>query len=524
MFGRKQLRKRLRIGVDVGGTNTDAVLLDGAKLLASCKRPTTENISDGVENAIRAVLESSKINARRIAAVMIGTTHFTNALVQRRNLSQTGVLRIGLPAAKAIPPLTDWPSALVEKIGDHGVMVRGAYQYDGSVSADLDEKSVYAAARSFKAKNLRSIAVSAVFAPVNDQMENRAAEILRNELPDASVTLSSRIGRIGLLERENAGILNAALVDVAVGVVEAFKTALANAGIKAPFYISQNDGTLMNADLVGKYPVLTFASGPTNSMRGAAYLSGVEDAIVADIGGTTTDIGVLKGGFPRESSINSDIGGVRTNFRMPDILAIGLGGGSTVVPDGAGVSIGPTSVGYKIASEALVFGGNTLTATDIAVAAGYARVGDPSKIKHLDKSLIKMAVEEIHRLVADGIDRVKTHGDPTPLVLVGGGVVLIGQEIAGVAKTITEKNASVANAIGAAIAQIGGETDKVFSFDDIGRDQALEEAVQDAHRKAVQAGASADTIRTVDIEETPLAYVPGGAVRVRAKVVGDLSI
>src|SRR5439155_17561126 len=130
-----------------------------------------------------------------------------------------------------------------------------------------------------------------------------------------------------------------------------------------------------------------FASGPTNSMRGAAYLSHLTDAIVADVGGTTTDFGNLQGGFPRQANSVVHIGGVRTLFRMPDLVSIGLGGGSLVNPKGD--QIGPRSVGFRLTEESLVFGGQTLTTTDIAVAAGVLNIGDPSLVKHLPKELIR---------------------------------------------------------------------------------------------------------------------------------------
>ena len=104
--------------------------------------------------------------------------------------------------------------------------------------------------------------------------------------------------------------------------VDAFGRALEKVGLTCPYYITQNDGTLMNRAFVQSYPVLTFASGPTNSMRGAAFLSGKMDAIVVDVGGTTTDVGALVSGFPRPASTTVDVGGVRTNFRMPDVFAI----------------------------------------------------------------------------------------------------------------------------------------------------------------------------------------------------------
>ena len=133
--------------------------------------------------------------------------------------------------------------------------------------------------------------------------------------------------------------MNACLVDLAQRGGVVVPQALQELKITAPFFISQNDGTLMVPEHVERYPVLTFASGPTNSMRGAALLAGLKEAMVVDIGGTTSDVGMLIHGFPREAAVSVDIGGVRTNFRMPDVLAIGLGGGSLMRDDGA--RIGP---------------------------------------------------------------------------------------------------------------------------------------------------------------------------------------
>src|SRR4029453_7187665 len=134
--------------------------------------------------------------------------------------------------------------------------------------------------------------------------------------------------------------------------------ALAASGIAAPLYLTQNTGTVMLATEAEAYPVYTFASGPTNSMRGAAFLSKRDEAIVVDVGGTTSDIGSLQRGFPREANNVVDVGGVRTLFRMPDLLSFGLGGGSLVADDG--VRVGPRSVGYRLVDESRVFGGTTL--------------------------------------------------------------------------------------------------------------------------------------------------------------------
>ncbi len=514
----------MRIGVDVGGTNTDAVLMDGARVVASHKATTSRDVTQGIIQAITAVLSAGDARAEDISAVMVGTTHFTNAFVERRGLQQVAVVRLCLPATKGLPPMVDWPEDIADAVGSHHYMVRGGYEFDGREINPLDEVAVTQAAQAIRSKGITAVAVSCVFSPVKTEMEERAGEILRAELPDASITLSSRIGRIGMLERENAAIMNASLATLSTDFVASFRRALSALNISAPFYISQNDGTLMSAEFVERYPVLTFASGPTNSMRGAAYLSGLQDALVVDIGGTTTDLGMLVNGFPRESSVAVDIGGVRTNFRMPDILAIGLGGGSIVRSEGDACQVGPQSVGYRLREEALVFGGSQLTATDVAVASGYADVGDARLVAHLQGDAVAAARGAIHRLLNDAVDRMKTSAVPVPVVLVGGGAILVRDAIPGTSEVIVPKHAGVANAIGASIAQVGGEIDKVYDYAQWGRQEALEDARSSATERAVAAGALPDSVKIIDLEELPLSYMPGQAVRVRSKAAGDLPL
>ena len=365
-------------------------------------------------------------------------------------------------------------------------------------------------------------------------MEVRTAAILLEENPHIQVTLSSDIGRLGLYERENSTILNAALSQFSHRVVQSFHHALEEVGIIAPFYISQNDGTLMKSEFVKKFPILTIASGPTNSMRGAAFLSGVEDAIVMDIGGTTCDVGVLQRGFPRESSLDVDIGGVRTNFRMPDILSTGLGGGAIIHhaqellqqdnPELSSITIGPESVGYELTKKALIFGGDTLTATDIAVATNPdLDIGDRRYVQHISPGLAARIEEKIHRQCETALDRMKTCVGEVPVVLAGGGHVLINRPLTGCSELVRPGYASVANAIGAAIAQVGGEIDHIYSYQRAGRELALADAKKNVMHRVIEAGGDANTLRFIDIDETALNYLPGEAVRVRAKAVADLT-
>jgi N-methylhydantoinase A/oxoprolinase/acetone carboxylase beta subunit len=512
----------MRIGIDVGGTNTDAVLMEGSQLLASHKAPTTPDVSSGIVEAIQSLLNEAGKAPAQITSVMIGTTHFTNAFVERRELLKVGVIRIALPATTGLLPFVDWPDDIRAAVRGDVHLVHGGYQFDGRPNSKLDELAIAGAARKMRGEGLTSFAIAGVFSPLNSAMEERAAQILLDTVPDAAVSLSHRIGRIGILERENAAIMNASLAALSKKVVASFGDALRRIGISAPFYISQNDGTLMSADQVARYPVLTFASGPTNSMRGAAHMTGQREAMVIDVGGTTSDIGMLSNGFPRESAISADIGGVRTNFRMPDVWAIGLGGGTLVDPSD-GAKIGPKSVGFRLRESAYVFGGNTLTATDIAVAAGRADIGDRRRVEKLPANLVRTALARMDALLGTGIERMKTSPDPVPTLLVGGGAVLFDENIPGASQVLRPENSGVANAIGAAIAQVGGETDKVYYYTNTGRDASLEQARMEACEQAVAAGADPASVQIVDLEEIPLAYVPGGAVRIRVKAAGDLA-
>ena len=512
----------MHLGIDVGGTHTDAVAVEGRRVVAEVKTPTTADVTSGILAALRELIAAGEITADAVSAVMIGTTHFTNAVVERRRLVPTACVRLAAPATAALPPMVDWPEDLRAALGGHWYLAHGGHEVDGRTIAPLDHGELRRIASDIRAKELRSIAIASVFSPVNAECEREAAELLAGELPDTAISLSHEIGRIGLLERENATILNACLRPLASDIVAAFRAALTELRIDAPVYLSQNDGTLMSVDYTERYPVATFASGPTNSMRGAAFLSGREDCAVVDIGGTTADVGMLAHGFPREAAVAVDIGGVRTNFRMPDVLPLGIGGGSLV--DTGRAEVGPRSVGYELTQRALVFGGDTLTATDLAVAAGRAEIGDAARVAALDRGLVERALARIEERIAEVVDRMKTSREPIPVVVVGGGSVLLGEVLAGASELIKPPHFAVANAIGAAIGQVGGEVDRIFSLDELSRDEALAEAKREATERATAAGAGEDTVRIVDVDEVPLAYLPGSATRVRVKAVGDLEI
>jgi N-methylhydantoinase A/oxoprolinase/acetone carboxylase beta subunit len=339
---------------------------------------------------------------------------------------------------------------------------------------------------------------------------------LRAENSKLEVSLAHRIGRFGILERENATLLNAMLRPLAARTIEAYRNA-----VPANLFISQNDGTVLRSSNAAELPIFTVASGPTNSLRGAAILGSLSDAIVFDVGGTTTDAGVLRASYPQLAGLDLSIAGVRTNFRMPDLCSIGIGGGSLI--DASSGAVGPQSVGYRLTEEAIAFGGSTLTLTDIAVATGRIDIGDAARVRHLDADLIARVDSHLRVRLARLLENYERLGQQLPIILVGGGAPLIEGHLRELGRNVIRPaNANVANAYGAAMAQVGGEADMTFASVGISRSEALDRVEREAHRRAHEAGASAASIVTVELEEAALSYLAGDALRVRARAIGDI--
>ena len=261
-----------KLGIDVGGTNTDAVLIDENRaVVADIKYPTSADIYDGILGAMRTVLEVSGVDPKQIHQAMLGTTQCTNAIVERKNLAPIGILRIGAPATTGIRPMVDWAED-IQKVAVGSAIIGGGFEYDGKQLAPFDAEAAKTFFTDMKAKGVKSIAISCVFSTVRNDHELEAAKLCREVMgEDVHISVSSEIGSMGLIERENATILNAALWQVAERFTEGFAKSLRDEGIiNADVYLSQNDGTLMTMEHARRYPILTVACGPTNSIRGAS--------------------------------------------------------------------------------------------------------------------------------------------------------------------------------------------------------------------------------------------------------------
>ncbi|CAF1359231.1 unnamed protein product [Rotaria sordida] len=483
------------VGVDVGGTNTDAVLLridsdQSPKVVATAKTVTSADVFSGMLHVVRQV-----INDMEIAAIMVGTTHFVNALLQRQGLAKVCTLRLCGPATHAIPPMTNWPQDLKDAVNGLTAFVSGGFFLDGSIITPLDEDKIRSLVRRALTLDISSFCVCGVFSPCQKDQEERVAEIIHEESSTAYITLSHEIAGLGLSERENASILNASLRPLAIRTIRALQGTLPR---RIPLFLTKNDGTLLSAEDSMRWPVFTFASGPTNSMIGAAYLSGIDNGIVIDVGGTSMDIGFIVNGRPRQTQANVRlIDDIRVNVSVPDIVSLPLGGGTIIhvnENDGS-IRVGPNSVGYRLDQAALAFGGQTITATDIALAAGLTSGIGHSTVK-LSSSIVEQVLDYIKQSTTRNIDRVKTNEESVPVILCGGGSILIdiNQAFAGVTEIIRPAHYAVCNAVGAALCSISATIDSIVdllpsSID--GGDQRKSEAKFNHRSDAIQAVARA---------------------------------
>jgi len=167
-----------RLGIDVGGTNTDAVILDsGDTVVAKCKRPTTQDISTGIKEAVESVLQDSGVDPKQILHAMLGTTHSTNAIVERKGLARMGIIRVGAPSGLAVPPYVDWPEDILPCLGQHYRIVHGGYEYNGALLSATDREEIKKALGELEKEKIEALAVSCVFSPVNGEQEELVKDL-----------------------------------------------------------------------------------------------------------------------------------------------------------------------------------------------------------------------------------------------------------------------------------------------------------------------------------------------------------
>ena len=324
------------IGLDTGGTYTDAVALDGERrVVATAKSLTTHwDLSLGLAAALRAVLGQLSAGRAQISLVSVSTTLATNAVVEGR-FSPVCTVVIG------------FNEQMVERSGlrraGDGVIVRvrGGHEATGEEVEPLDEAAIDAAVREYGSR-VEAFAVAAMFSVRNPTHEQRARARIRAQSP-RPVTCSYELSsQLDAPKRALTAALNARLTPQIRELLEALRRVLALEAIAAPVMVVKGDGTLIRAEVALEYPVETVLSGPAASVVGAGFLSGLADFAVADMGGTTTDVAIVAGGRPVVRAEGAVIGGWRTMVEAIDVRTCGLGGDSEAYLDREGqLRVGP---------------------------------------------------------------------------------------------------------------------------------------------------------------------------------------
>jgi N-methylhydantoinase A/oxoprolinase/acetone carboxylase beta subunit len=470
-----------RIGIDVGGTYTDAVLISSGQIIKTSKVPTRpDEILETVLEALDAAL-SSAVSAEttmgscqgNIESITVSTTLVTNAILQKRLPPAELIL---LPGSGIKPEALPWP------VPYH--VLAGELDYRGREVAPLSASEWKMLAARLKSSAQPLAVISGKFSHRSNVLEKQLAAWLKEEIPDLTIALGSEWGQSNFFRRSLTAYLNLAAGGTFAGFREGLTQAVRTRGIQAPVRILKADGGMLPAAQIR--PVESIYSGPAASVLGALAQNGPDESyIVVDIGGTTTDIGLVLSGKPLMSAKGAQIGGFLTNVRSLAVQSVPIGGVSVVLPAWADGVPELTLGGYRL-GPAYCLGGNAPTPTDALRYLGLIELGSHSRAEEAmaallpehrrEKKYLRQTAEKILFLVTEQIacaveklvEQWKTEpaykvwqvlhprrDTQFPLRLSGGGAVGIASALArrmGTTARLTE-HAMAANAVGAAMAK-----------------------------------------------------------------------
>jgi len=322
----------LGIGIDTGGTFTDSAIVDleSGLVLSKAKALTTrQDLRIGIEASL-SLLDQSLFPI--IKLVSLSTTLATNSVVEGKGS------RVGLIVAVPNPATFIFPSDLPAL---ETAVIVGAHDRRGEVTADLDVAAVSEAVRRM-VNEVDAFAVSCYFSIYNTEHEAKIKDLIGSACGHPVVCGHELSADVGLIERAVTACLNARLLPVIRELLDAVKQTLVRNNIKAPLMVVKGDGSLITEEIARVRPVETVLSGPAASIVGACRLTGVDDAVVVDMGGTTTDIAVVSDQTAPTSINGAIIGGWQTRVKAADVWTVGLGGDSKIsVGQGADIHVGP---------------------------------------------------------------------------------------------------------------------------------------------------------------------------------------
>ncbi len=334
---------KVRIGIDVGGTFTDAVVVDNStyEVIGSAKIPTThrakEGVAAGIIQVLHKVMEENKVSPEDVVFIAHGTTQATNALLEG-DVAKTGVITIGrgLEGAKA---RADTTIGNLQLTPDKYMETANAY-VDAADAAHFDE-NVRKAIADLKAQGCKTLVAAEAFSVDDPSGENRVMELAEEEGIPATAT--NDITKLyGLKIRTRTAVINASIMPKMLETAQMTDASIKAAGIKAPLMIMRCDGGVMTVSEMRKRPILTILSGPAAGVAGALMYEKLTDGLFFEVGGTSTDISCVKDG--KVMIHYAEVGGHKTYLNSLDVRTVGIGGGSMVeLRDGKPVDAGPRS-------------------------------------------------------------------------------------------------------------------------------------------------------------------------------------
>lgn len=442
------------IGIDAGGTNTDGVLLTENGVERFSKIPSTPNNVESIEKVLQSLIKET--DDSNIDRIVIGTTLILNSAVEKK-MGECGCILFPGPGLN--PDLA--------KRGEFNLAVSGYIDHRGRKVEELSEEDVRGFGKGY-GDEVDVFAVVGKFSPRNSELEDRAASLVGGEIVSKGCEVSSCLD---FPLRASTTVLNAKSKPVFNGFARDLENVLNGWGVGCPLYFVKSDGALLNLEIASRIPSITIKSGPAVSTLGLSALTGFEDGLAIDIGGTTTDIGVIEGGDPLMEEKLS-VGGFDTTFSSIDSIDVALGGDSVV-----GVDSGEVQIMGERKGQAAAFGGRYPTTTDALHVLGEFKKGDRKRaekvmarlaekngfsVMDLSKKIVEEFCERISENLREFLEDREKLDSLNNLTLLGGGVIteFILPRVAENLNCdyLIPKYSEVAGAVGCAVSRVSLDT------------------------------------------------------------------
>jgi len=545
-------KRTVRMGIDVGGTHTKAVAIDNAthEIIGKSSVKTTHDdksgVAAGVVKAFQNCLREHDITPEEVVFVAHSTTQATNALIEG-DVATVGVIGMGLKGSESFLARPQTKLKNIDLGSGRKINIKNKYMY----SEDIDEFTVEKAVKDLKAEGAEVIVASEAFG-VDDISGEQFVHYIAHDRMGMETTIASDITKLyGLTRRTRTAAINASILPKMLNTANSTEQSVRQAGVNVPLMIMRGDGGVMEINEMKKRPVLTMLSGPAASVMGSLMYLRASNGVYFEVGGTTTNIGVIKNGRPAIDY--SIVGGHRTYISSLDVRVLGVAGGSMIRVSKSGVhDVGPRSAHIagleyavytdesEIVNPKLEFfspkpgdpadyvaiklqNGKRITVTNSCAAnvLGYVKPTDFSygnvnsarkamqpiadylgvSVEEVAKQILTRAYEKISPIILDLADKYKLEHDQISLVGVGGGATsLIGfcSEKMSLKYSVPE-NAEVISSIGVALAMVRDVVERVVPNP---TPEDIRSIKVEAINKAVESGAVADTVE-VHIEIDP---------------------